>query len=123
VLQSPVTEVILAYFPSDFSQAGKVATAEKLQQFVEKSHSECTDVKGLSIGWGVENDFPVKGGEEGQIGSILTAFVGWPSIDASMEFQETEAFKESLDSVKAMKGIIKLEVFRISCRTFGKKTE
>ena len=123
VLQSPVTEVIIAYFPSNISPAGKDAAAARLQQFVEKSLHKCSDVKAVSTGWGVENDFPVRGGEEGQKGSILTAFVGWPSIDAHMKFQETEAYKENVGLIRAMEGIVKLDVFHISCRVLVRKTE
>ncbi len=123
VLQSPVTEVLIAYFPSDIKPAGKDAAAAQLGQFVEKGLNKCSDVKAVSWGWGVENDFPVRGGEEGQKGSILTAFIGWPSIDAHMKFRETSAFKENVDLIRSMEGIIKLATFHISCRTLGRKTE
>ncbi|KAH6692865.1 hypothetical protein BKA61DRAFT_280172 [Leptodontidium sp. MPI-SDFR-AT-0119] len=121
VLRSPVTQVIIAYFPSDFSPGRKDATAARIQQILEKSHGECTDVKGLNIGWGVENNFPVRGGDEGQTGSVLQALIGWPSVVASQKFQETEAFKESLDSIKALEGVVKSEVFHISCRTLERR--
>lgn len=118
-LKSPVTEVLLAFFPSDTSLAEKDAATSQVQQFIEKAFNKCSDVKAVSYGWGVENDFPVLGGEEGKTGSILTVFVGWPSVDANMKFAETEAFKENIGLIGGMKGMIKLALFRINCRNFG----
>jgi hypothetical protein len=122
VLQSPVTEVLLAYFRSDISAAGKDAAAAQLKQFVEKGLGECPDAKGVSYGWGVEKDFPVQG-EEGQVGSVLMAFIGWPSVEASMKARETEASKENVELIKGMEGIVKLAMFHISCRSLERKME
>jgi hypothetical protein len=115
-----VTEVLLAFFPSDISLAEKDAATFQLQQFIEKAFNKCSDVKAVSYGWGVENDFPVLGGGEGKTGSILTVFVGWPSVDANMKFAETEAFKENIGLIGGMKGMIKMVVLHINCRNFGK---
>jgi hypothetical protein len=117
VLQSPVTEIMLAYFSSDISQAQKDAASANAQQFGEKALNKCPDVKGFSFGWGVENDFPVKGGEKGQTGSVLTAFIGWPNIDAHLKFRETEDFKENVDLLRGMEGLVKVAMFHVSCQS------
>ena len=122
-LRAPVTEVILAFFPSDISQAAKDAAAAQAQQFVEKAINTCPDSQGMSYGWGVENDFPLRGGEEGQKGAVLVSCIGWPSIDAHMKFRETEAFKENVHYMRAMDGIVKLEICHVKFQTLGKKTE
>jgi hypothetical protein len=113
---------MLAYFPWDISPAGKDKVTARLQGFVEKGLNECCDVRGVSYGWGVENDFPVRG-EEGQVAPIFTAFIGWPSIDAHMKFRETAAFKENVDLIRGMEGMVKLAMFHISCRVFVQKAE
>ena len=123
VLQSPVTEVMLAYFPSDISAAGKDAATTRLQQFVERSLNTCSDVKGVSYGWGVENDFPMRGGDEGQTGTVLMAYIGWPSIDAHMKFRETETFKEHVGLITGMEEMIKVLMFHLTCRTLERTTE
>ncbi len=123
VLLSPVTDVMLAYFPSDISPAEKDKAAVQFQQYVKKSFDKSPDVKSVSYGWGVENDFPVNGGEEGQKGSLLTAFIGWPSIEEHMKFRETNAFNENVDLIRAMERMVKFVVFHMSCRSQGKKTE
>ena len=121
VLQSPVTEVMLAYFPSDISPAGKDAAIARLQEFIDKTFRMCPDVKAVSHGWGVENDFPVKGAVEGQIGSVLTAFIGWPSIDAQMKFRKTEVYKENVKLIEGMEGMVKLAILHLSCRSLERK--
>ncbi|KAJ8060115.1 hypothetical protein OCU04_010469 [Sclerotinia nivalis] len=116
VYESPVTEVMIAYFASDISQAAKDTTTTQLKQYLEKSVKKCPDVKEVSYGWGVENDFPIRGGEPGKVGSILTAFIGWPSIDAHMKFRETEEFKDNVGLVTEMDGLVKLITFHLSCQ-------
>lgn len=116
VLEAPVTEVIILYFAPEILQAGKDAATARLNQYLEKSVKTWPDVKGVTSGWGVENDFPVRGGDEGQVGTILTAFVGWPSIDAHEEFRKTEGFKEGFGVLSATEGLAKLVTFHLSCR-------
>jgi hypothetical protein len=122
VLQYPVTEVLLAYFPSDLSSAGTDTAIAQVQKFVEKSFDGCPDVKGVSFGWGVENDFPVRG-EKGQVGSVLMAFIGWPSVEASMKTRETETSKENVEMIRGIEGVVKLAMFHISCQTLERSTE
>ncbi|KAJ9605827.1 hypothetical protein H2200_009676 [Cladophialophora chaetospira] len=122
VLLSPVTEIMLAYFPSNISTGAKEAASTRFKQFKEKGLDKCDDVKGVSYGWGIENDFPVLGGEEGQKGSLLTAFIGWPSVDAHMRFRETEAFKKNVDLLTGMEGLTHLGMVHISCRSLERKT-
>lgn len=123
VLQSPVTEIMLAYFPSGISSTAKDTASSQFQQFVEKGLSKCRDVKVVSYGWGLENDFPVRGGEEGQLGSLLIAFIGWDSIEAHERFRETEGFKENVGLITGMEGLLKLVAFHISCRSLGRNIE
>lgn len=116
-LKSPVTEVMLAFFPSGISAGAKAAVTERVAQFAEEGLNKCADVQAVNFGWGVENDFPVRGGEEGQKGSMLIALIGWPSIDAHMNFRDTEAFKESVGLLRGMEGMVKLTMFHVACRS------
>jgi hypothetical protein len=123
ILDSPVTEVLIAYFPSDISSTAKDTAAARFQQFAEKGLGKCADCKGVSSGWGVENDFPVIGGEEGQLGSIFIAFAGWTSIDAHVQFRETEAFKENIHFLRSMEGLLKMTMFHVSCQSIMRVAE
>jgi hypothetical protein len=118
-----VTEVLLCYFPSDISPAGKAAATARLQQFVEIGLGQCSDVKAVSYGWGVENDFPVRGGEARQLGSLLVAFIGWPSVDASTTFRETEAFKDNMELISGTEDMINLTRVHISCQYLGREPQ
>ena len=122
VLQSPVTEVLLAYFPSDISAAEKEVAGAQFEQLVQKSLNGFLDVKGVSYGWGTENDFPVRG-EKGQVGSVLMAFIGWPSVKATTKARETETSKEDVELVRNIEGVVKFATFHISCRTLERKAE
>jgi hypothetical protein len=124
VLRSPVTEIMLAYFPANISESAKDAATARFQRFIDKGLNKCIDVKSISHGWGTENDFPVRGGdEEGQKGTLFTAFIGWPSIDAHMKFRETPDYKENIELLTGMAGMISLEMFHIRCRYLERKTE
>jgi hypothetical protein len=112
---------MLAFFPTDISQADQDAASAQFQQFVNKALMKCADVKGVSFGWGVERDYPVRGGEEGQKGSLLTALIGWPSVDAHMRFRETDVFKDNVGLIRSLGGLVKLAMFHVSCRTLERK--
>lgn len=106
-LRAPVTEILLAWFPKDISQELKDANTKKAELFAVKSLKACSDLHAINVGWGVENDFPMRGGEEGQKGSLLAVFAGWSSIDAHMKFRETDEFKEAIPLIRGMEGTLK----------------
>jgi hypothetical protein len=112
---------MFAFFPADISQADRDAASAQCQQFVDKALKKCADVTGVTLGWGVESDFPVRGGEEGRKGALLTALIGWPSIDAHMKFRETDVFKDNVGLLRSLKGLVKLAMFHVSCRTLERK--
>lgn len=115
-----VTEVMLAYFPSDISSSGKQHAASKFQQFVDKALKTSPDFKGVSSGWGVETDFPIRG-EKGKTGTIFAAFIAWPSLEAHMRFRETDAFKDNVHFVTDMDDLIKVTQLHVSCRSLASK--
>ena len=115
-LQSDVTEAIVLFFPPDLSPSAKASVTAQLQQFIEKSIKEFADTKATSFGWGVENDFPIREGD-GQTGSIVAAFIGFPSRDAHVRFREMPVYIENLDSIKNIEGLSQSLVFHMNCRS------
>lgn len=105
---------MLAYFPSDISSEAKAAATKRIAQFKETGLSKCADVQVANFGWAVENDFPLPG-EEGKTATVLSLLIGWPSIDAHMQFRETDAFKESVGLLRGMKGLIKMTMCHVKC--------
>lgn len=118
-LRAPVTEIMLAYFPSDLAPEGRTAANLRMAAFADKALAQCEDVVAVNFGWGLETDFPVRGGHE--TGCVLVAFIGWPSIDAHMRFRETQVFKDNVGLLRDMEGMIKLAMFHIKCRVMENK--
>lgn len=121
-LRSPVTEVLLIWFPSDISPEAKDTATKRLQQFADVCLQPHTSIHAFNIGWGVENDFPVRDGEEGQKGSLLAGLIGWPSIDAHMQFRETDTFKNNIHLLRGMEGVVKMTMFHLRSRVMENET-
>lgn len=115
-LRSPVTEIMMAYFPPDISAEAKAAATERIAQFKHQGLDKCAHVQGVNFGWSLENDFPVPEGDEGQKATALSLFIGWPSIDAHMQFRETEAFQEAVGLLRGLEGVVKLTMCHVKCR-------
>ncbi|KAL4732722.1 hypothetical protein ACLX1H_001741 [Fusarium chlamydosporum] len=108
--RSPVTEVLVAFFPSDYSVASRAAATRRLEQFAGQALKASPDWRGISYGWSVENDVPIRG-DESNSGSMLVAFIGWPSLEAHQKFRETDDFKQNIGLLREMEGLIKLSAF------------
>ncbi|PVH93542.1 hypothetical protein DM02DRAFT_603839 [Periconia macrospinosa] len=121
VLRSPVTEVMLAYFPTSIQQATKDANTARFKEFAEKGLRACASLQGLSYGWGIENDFPVRDAEGEQKGTVFTALIGWPSVEAHMEFRETDAFKENIHLARGMEEMVKVGMFHVKFKGLQRK--
>jgi hypothetical protein len=111
---SPVTEVLVAFFPSDYSISSRAAATRRLEQFAAQALKASPDWRGISYGWSVENDVPIRG-DEGNSGAMLVAFIGWPSLEAHQKFRETDDFKQNIGLLREMEGLLKLSTFHVSC--------
>ncbi|KAF4966743.1 hypothetical protein FSARC_5608 [Fusarium sarcochroum] len=105
VLCATITEIMLVYFPKDFSQSQKDEASAKLQLIINNSFGECSDVEKFAHGWGVENDFPVKG-VRGNLGCVFTILVGWSGYKKQRTFHMTEAYQKALEAMRTLKGSI-----------------
>ncbi|KAF4453679.1 hypothetical protein F53441_3688 [Fusarium austroafricanum] len=111
--RSPVTEVLLAFFPSDYDVASRATATRRLEQFTGLALKSSPDWRGISYGWSVENDVPIRG-DEGKTGCMLAAFIGWPSVEAHQKFRETEDFKENIGLLREIPGLVKLNAQQIT---------
>ncbi|KAG8170225.1 hypothetical protein KVR01_000970 [Diaporthe batatas] len=121
-LRAPVTEVLLIWFPSDLAPEVKDAATKRLQQFADACLGSNGGIHAINIGWGVENDFPVRDGEEGQKGSLLTAMIGWLSIATHIQFRETDTFKDNIHLLRGIEGFVKMTMFHIKSRVMENET-
>ncbi|KAL5600433.1 hypothetical protein FOVSG1_008245 [Fusarium oxysporum f. sp. vasinfectum] len=96
VLEAPLTEIILAYFPQDISEEKKEALSSKIQEILRQAFP---DEARVAHAWGVENDFPARG-EDGQPRSVLMGFVGLSHSEAWGTYRQTDAWKEALSSIE-----------------------
>ncbi|KAH7141517.1 hypothetical protein B0J13DRAFT_596402 [Dactylonectria estremocensis] len=112
--RSPVTEVLLAHFPPDYDADSRAVAKRRLEEFTGRGLKNSPDWRGISYGWSVENDVPVKG-DESKSGALLVAFIGWPSVEAHQKFRETEDFKENISLLREIPGLVKLSAFHVSC--------
>lgn len=117
-----MTEVLLIWFPSDLASGVRDAATTRLQQFADACLGSNAGIHAINIGWGVENDFPVRDGEEGQKGSLLTAMIGWPSIDTHIQFRETDTFKDNIHLLRGIEGVVKMTMFHIKSRVMENET-
>jgi hypothetical protein len=111
---SPITEVLCAFFPADIDASSKATAVSQLEEFTEKGLKTSPDFNGISYGWSVEDDVPVRG-DEGKTGVMLAAFIGWPSLEAHMKFRDTQEFKDTIGLLRTLPRLIKLGAFHVSC--------
>lgn len=117
-----MTEVLLIWFPSDVAPEVKDAATQRLQKFADVCLGSNSGIHAIDIGWGIENDFPVRDGEDGQKGSLLTAMIGWPSIDAHMQFRDTDTLKDNVHLLRGIEGVVKRTMFHIKSRVMENET-
>ncbi|KAF5724555.1 multidrug resistance [Fusarium mundagurra] len=89
VLGSPLTEVILAYFPQDISDQKKETLSSEVQEILKQAFPDDARV---AHAWGVENDFPARS-EDGLPRSVLMSFVGLSHSETWGDHQETNALR------------------------------
>ncbi|KAG9506268.1 hypothetical protein J7337_003250 [Fusarium musae] len=100
VLGSPLTEIILAYFPQNISHEKKETLSSKIQEILREAFP--ADAR-VAHAWGVENDFPARS-EDGKLRSVLMGFVGLSHSEAWGDHRQTDGWKETLSSIEGLEG-------------------
>jgi hypothetical protein len=85
----PVTECINAFFTSDYPQDEYSSQFSNFRATAAEIPN--VEAKGITGGWGVEPHQHENLGD-GVDGKLFAAFIGWPSVEAHMEFRKTEDF-------------------------------
>lgn len=104
---SPATEILLLYFPTDYSQADQdkfVADMQKLMDVVEKNSDKYTANAG---GW-VDEELTIPGTEEKA--KVYSHHIGWKSVQDHLDFRFTEPFKENIYLLRGAKDLKKFTV-------------
>ncbi|RAH51115.1 uncharacterized protein BO95DRAFT_510213 [Aspergillus brunneoviolaceus CBS 621.78] len=122
-LQSAVTQVILAYFASDRPPTVADAAIAHFENWRENEIENVSGIEALSYGWGMEKDFPIRGGSPDQRASICLSVFGFIDIAAQKSFRESLALGKLLGWIRGMEGCVKLEVFSICFRSTSRDNE
>ena len=90
-LSAPVTEVISQYF--DLSYPNEKYKSN-FANFAKEGEKHAGEVQGLLGGWAIEEQKHSLGKEDGEEmrAKLFGAFVGWPTVEAHLNFRNTEAF-------------------------------
>jgi hypothetical protein len=121
VLQSPATAVTLVYFPSDISTTRKDEVSKLVGRLIHDKLDAVEDVKAVSFGWSVENDFPVFDREEKDSGSgtVFAVFMGWSSVGALEAFREANGDRGVSEKIGDVAKVTCSITRLIQCREFG----
>ncbi len=110
-VNTPACETLVMYFPSDYSQADQDKFEESIKKLVKVVEDNAETYTGSAGGWVVE-ELPIPGTEEK--GKAYAAFIGWTSVQAHMDFRETQAFKDNAHHLRGAKDLKKLTVIHTS---------
>lgn len=94
----------------------------RLEQVIEASLRERSNVEATSFGWGIENDFPSRDSAEGKKSAVLAAFIGWSSVDANTKCRNSELFSKVEKSIEDIVGSSKLVMLYLECKSLGRGT-
>ncbi|KAL8367070.1 hypothetical protein RB595_007988 [Gaeumannomyces hyphopodioides] len=118
-----VVEVLAAYFPASTTAEERAGISAVFGDFTARALPASPDFRGVSMGWGVESDFPLPGGDgnggEGAGFAAHFALIGWTSVEGHQRFRETDAFKGSIGSLRTLPGLVKMSVCHIRCKSIG----
>ena len=101
----------MIYFPSDYSQADQDKFVEDIKKLVKAVEDNAETYTGSAGGW-VQEELPIPGTSEK--GKAYAAFIGWTSVEAHMQFRETQAFKDNIHFLRGAKDLKKLTVVHTS---------
>lgn len=104
---SPATEILLVYFPTDYSKEDQDKFEADIQKLIAviKQHSD--KYTGSAGGWVLE-ELTIPGTEEKA--KVYSANLGWKSVEDHLDFRGTDAFKENIHLLRGAKDLKKLTV-------------
>lgn len=95
VLQSPITEIVRAYFPADQVSSEGAAFESDLHKLLRalKTANIAGFTGDVSSGWSIE-DVDVDGTQS----KVFIAYIGWTSVQAHIDASKTEVFQANRGS-------------------------
>ena len=115
VLKGSGTEVVTAFFPSAITRESKDVVANQVRVFLEKILERSSAFGGVSSGWGLEDDFPIPGSEQGETGCLFFALVGWESVEKAEAEKGVEELRDLAQMIAELEGCIKIKRLCLKC--------
>ncbi|KAI1338602.1 hypothetical protein F5Y15DRAFT_122342 [Xylariaceae sp. FL0016] len=114
--KSAVAEFVQLFFPGGdgFSGDEMAATALGVQHFLTEVEKEGPEgyTGETAAGWGVEErEF------KGEKCRVFALVIGWDSVQAHMNFRETEGFKKAIPIFRGLEGLRGSEMCHVSSKT------
>lgn len=107
---SPATEIVTMWFPILYSPEDRDRVVERVKSFVAVLEKDATTYTACAGGW-VDEEIDVPGEEER--GSAYVFLVGWTSVEAHLDFQKTQAFKDNIHYIMEAKDLRKIEAVHV----------
>ncbi|KIW88701.1 uncharacterized protein Z519_10747 [Cladophialophora bantiana CBS 173.52] len=108
---SPITEVVTMWFRNTYPQNDQDKVTEEVENFISIFENHAHNYTASAAGW-VDEEIDIPGMEER--GKAYVLLVGWTSVEAHMQFRETQAFKDSIHYVMGAKNLKKIEAVHVS---------
>lgn len=70
-----------------------------------------TGYKGYAGGWSIEEVDQAKA--DGGKAKVFTGLVGWSSVQAHLDFRETQEFKDNIHLLREAKDVVAMDVFHV----------
>lgn len=118
ILSARATSVLFAYFPSNVPHSVQSGLVKEVEGVLDtmRGMSLC-----VAFGWGVETDFPVLGGKDGETGAAFAVFVALDDVESDegvgpKQLVLMDGVKEVLVGAEGLKGVFETIV---KARRFG----
>jgi len=95
------------YFPTDYSKADQDKFEKDVKKLFAVTEEHASTYTADAGGWVVE-ELTIPDTKERA--KVYSAFVGWQSVQAHLDFKEAEPFKENIYLLRGAKGLKKLEI-------------
>ena len=108
---TPATETLVIYFPSDYSSSDQDKFEEGIKKLIKAVEDNADTYTGSAGGW-IAEELPIPNTSDK--GKAYAAFIGWTSVQAHMDFRETQAFKDNIHHLRGAKDLKHLTVVHTS---------
>lgn len=104
---SPATEILVVYFPTDYSESDQQTFVDGVKKVVSVIEKEAGTYTASAGGW-IQEEIDIPGTSEKA--KAYQAFIGWKSVEDHLAFRETQAFKDNIHHLRQAKDLKKLHV-------------